>query len=50
VVIAWQSLAFRARQSFVHDTAQRHLDHLGVIEEILGDLGRLVHWHASRGE
>jgi len=30
------------RQRFAHDTAQRGLDHLGVVEEVLGHIRRLT--------
>jgi hypothetical protein len=39
MVVARQSLLRRTRQGFAHDTAQRGLDHPGVVEEILGHSG-----------
>ena len=50
VVVAGQPLAGRPRQGFSHDPAQRGLDHLGVIEEVLGHFPRLVYSQGTRRE
>src|ERR1700724_1929896 len=37
-----QTLPMRTRQRFAHDTENRGLDHLGVVEEVLGHIRRLT--------